>query len=160
MNEVSLLTRSAAETQAVAAALVPFIRAGDVLLLAGDLGAGKTAFTQGLARAAGVAEVVASPTFTLVRPYATTIGPDLLHADVYRLEQLREVVELGLPELLEEDAFAVVEWGERAAPALGDDALHVAIAHGSGDHDRLLTIRPVGGAWTERWPALAGSLQP
>ena len=155
---LTLTTTSPDETQAVAAALVPFIRPGDVLLLGGELGAGKTAFTQGLARAAGVDEVVTSPTFTLVRPYATTIGAELLHADVYRLEQLREVIELGLPELLEEGAFAVIEWGERAAPALAPDALHVLIEHGAGDADRTLTVRPEGGAWNERWPRISAAL--
>ncbi len=147
-----------AATQAIAAAVVPFIRGGDVILLGGGLGAGKTAFTQGLARAAGVDEVVTSPTFTLVRPYATALGLDLLHADVYRLEQLRSVVELGLAELLEEGAFAVIEWGERAAPALGPDALEVVIDFGAGDDDRTLTIRSRGATWTPRWPALAAAL--
>ncbi|HET9691275.1 MAG TPA: tRNA (adenosine(37)-N6)-threonylcarbamoyltransferase complex ATPase subunit type 1 TsaE [Acidimicrobiales bacterium] len=155
---IELLSASVGDTRAVAAALVPFLRAGDVVLLGGQLGAGKTAFTQGLARAAGVDEVVTSPTFTLVRPYATAIGPDLLHADVYRLEQLREVVELGLPELLEEGAFAVVEWGERAAPALAPDALRIVIDHGAGSDDRRLTVSATGPAWADRWPDVAAAL--
>ena len=155
---LTLTTAGPHQTQALAAALVPFIRPGDVLLLGGELGAGKTAFTQGLARAAGVDEVVTSPTFTLVRPYATTIGAELLHADVYRLEQLREVIELGLPELLEEGAFAVIEWGERAAPALAPDALHVLIEHGAGATDRTLTVRPEGPAWRDRWAAVTQAL--
>lgn len=148
-----------AATQAVAASLVAFLAAGDVVLLGGDLGAGKTAFTQGLARAAGVDEVVASPTFTLMRPYRTAIGPDLIHADVYRLEQLREVVDLGLPELLEEGAFAVIEWGERAAPALAPDALSIVIDFGAGDDDRILRIEPAGPTWEARWPAVATALR-
>ena len=139
-----LETNGPAATQAVAAALVPFLDGGDVILLGGDLGAGKTAFTQGLARAAGVNEVVTSPTFTLMRPYRTAIGPDLIHADVYRLEQLHEVADLGLPELLEEGAFAVIEWGERAAPALAPDVLSIGIDFGAGDDDRTLRITPQG----------------
>ena len=146
-------------TRAVAAALVAFIAAGDVILLGGDLGAGKTAFTQGLAAAAGVEEVVTSPTFTLLRPYRTAIGPDLLHADVYRLDQLREVVDLGLPEQLEEGAFAVIEWGERAAPALPADVLRVAIDFGHGDDDRRLELRAEGPVWEARWPALGAALR-
>ena len=157
-ESVEVATSSVEATRAVAAALVPFLRAGDVVLLGGELGAGKTAFTQGLARAAGVDEVVTSPTFTLVRPYATAIGVELLHADVYRLEQLREVIELGLPELLEEGAVAVIEWGERAAPALAPDALHVAIEHGVGETDRRLSLRPTRAAGADRWPALASAL--
>ncbi|MGH9094233.1 MAG: tRNA (adenosine(37)-N6)-threonylcarbamoyltransferase complex ATPase subunit type 1 TsaE [Acidimicrobiales bacterium] len=151
---------SVADTQAVGAALVPLLRAGDVVLLGGDLGAGKTALTQGLARAAGVDEVVTSPTFTLLRSYRTGIGADLLHADVYRLEQLSEVVDLGLPEQLEDGAFAVIEWGERAAAALGPEALHITIDIGPGDGERTLTVRPGGAAWEERWPALTSALAP
>ena len=155
---LTLTSASPAQTQAIAAALVPFIAPGDVILLGGDLGAGKTAFTQGLAAAAGVDEVVTSPTFTLLRPYRTGIGADLLHADVYRLEQLREVVDLGLPEQLEDGAFAVIEWGERAAPALAPDVLAVAIDFGAGDDDRVLHLTPEGPSWLGRWPALRTAL--
>ncbi len=158
-DEVVVDTDGPAATQAVAAALVGFIVPGDVVLLGGDLGAGKTAFTQGLARAAGVDEVVTSPTFTLLRPYRTAIGPDLLHADVYRLEHLREVVDLALPEQLEDGAFAVIEWGERAAPALAPDVLSVTIDFGSRDDDRRLHIRPEGPSWEVRWPDLRQALR-
>lgn len=156
---VEVVTTSPEGTMAVGAALVPHLAAGDVILLAGELGAGKTVFTKGLAAAAGVEEVVTSPTFTLVRPYATRLGLDLLHADVYRLEQLREVVELGLPELLEEGAFAVVEWGERAAPALAPDALHVTLtAAGDGGARRIAAVA-AGPTWEARWPAVAAALE-
>jgi tRNA threonylcarbamoyladenosine biosynthesis protein TsaE len=124
MNIV-ISTESAAATGGVGASLVAVLRAGDAILLDGDLGAGKTVFTQGLARAAGIDEVVTSPTFTLVNRYPTTIGPDLLHADLYRLDDLRQIVDLGLPELLDDDAFALIEWGERAAGTIGDDYLQV-----------------------------------
>jgi tRNA threonylcarbamoyladenosine biosynthesis protein TsaE len=159
VTPLEVATSSVEGTRALAASLVAHLRAGDVILLGGDLGAGKTAFTQGLAAAAGVEEVVTSPTFTLVRPYRTAIGPDLLHADVYRLEQLREVVELGLPELLEEDAFAVVEWGERAAPALAADALHIGIELGERLDDRRFTVVPSGTAWDGRWTAVQAALR-
>ncbi len=149
---------SVADTRAIAAAVVPYLRVGDVVLLDGDLGAGKTAWTQGLALAAGVTEPVTSPTFTLVRRYRTDVGPDLLHADVYRLERLAEVVDLGVPEQVEDGAFAVIEWGERAAAALGPDTLRVVIDLGAGAEDRRVTLRPVGGAWGERWPALASAV--
>lgn len=157
-DEIVVDSHGPAATQALAAALVPFIAPGDVVLLGGELGAGKTAFTQGLARAAGVDEVVTSPTFTLLRPYRTAIGPDLLHADVYRLEQLREVVDLGLPEQLEDGAFAVIEWGERAAPALAPDVLSITIDFGAGDDDRQVRIRPEGPSWRARWPELRAAL--
>ena len=106
-----------AATQAVAAAIAKTLLPGDMLLLDGDLGAGKTTFTQGLARAMGVDEVVTSPTFALVRSYPTSFGVELIHADVYRLDELSEIVALGLPEMLEDGAVAAIEWGERAGPA-------------------------------------------
>jgi tRNA threonylcarbamoyladenosine biosynthesis protein TsaE len=108
-------------------ALARVLRPGDTVLLGGDLGAGKTTFTQGLAGALGVREAVTSPTFVLVHSYRTEAGWDLLHADVWRLGRLQEVVDLAIPEWLEDGAAVVVEWGELAAPALAADCLHVAI---------------------------------
>ena len=121
------LAPGAADMKRLGAALAALLRPGDTVLLGGDLGAGKTTFTQGLAAALGVAGPVTSPTFVLLHSYRTSAGWDLLHADVWRLEQLQEVIDLAIPELLEEGAAAVVEWGELAAPALAPDYLHVAI---------------------------------
>jgi tRNA threonylcarbamoyladenosine biosynthesis protein TsaE len=130
-------------------------RPGDVVLLVGDLGAGKTVFAQGFAAALGVAGPVTSPTFALVRQYrcgpASPVGV-LIHADVYRTGSLHEVADLALAELVEEDAVALVEWGDLAAPALSESALEVTLAapdpFGSPER-RLLTL--VGrGRWAER----------
>src|SRR5580692_9130959 len=109
------------------AALAQVLSPGDTVLLGGDLGAGKTTFTQGLAQALGVTGVVTSPTFVLVHSYRTDRGWDLLHADVWRLGQLQEVIDLAIPDQVEEGAAVVVEWGEMAAPALATDCLHIAI---------------------------------
>ena len=147
-------------TRAVAAALVPHLRAGDVVLLIGDLGAGKTAFTQGLAAAAGVAEAVTSPTFTLMRPYPTDLGLDLLHIDLYRLDTTAQIADLGLSELLEDDAFAVIEWGERAAELLGPHHLEVRISRPGTDDERDLELRPSGSTWAERWDDIATAVAP
>jgi tRNA threonylcarbamoyladenosine biosynthesis protein TsaE len=117
------------------AVLAQVLAPGDTVLLGGDLGAGKTTFVQGLASALGVAGPVTSPTFVLLRSYRTSPGWDLLHADVWRLEQLREVIELAIPELVEEGAAVVVEWGELAAPALATDCLHVVIDFAPADGD-------------------------
>lgn len=157
---IVLESASVGETQGQAACLAPLLRAGDTLLLSGELGAGKTTFTQGLARALGVDEIVTSPTFTLVRHYPTASGLELLHADVYRLEQLQEVIELGLPELLEEQAIAVIEWGDRAVEALLPDHLDLTMAFGADLSTRVLTYRPVGPSWLARAGALRGALEP
>jgi tRNA threonylcarbamoyladenosine biosynthesis protein TsaE len=118
---------SAGDMKRLGAVVASLLRPGDTVLLGGDLGAGKTTFTQGLAAALGVSGPVTSPTFVLLHSYRTSAGWDLLHADVWRLEQLQEVIDLAIPELLEEGAAAIVEWGEMAAPALAPDYLHVAI---------------------------------
>ncbi len=156
----ALLVRCAdvGATRAVAAALVPHIRGGDVVALTGDLGAGKTAFTQGLASAAGVTEPVTSPTFTLMRPYPTDLGLHLLHIDLYRLDTPAQIEDLGVSELLEDDAFAVIEWGERAAGLLGPHHLDVRITGPGTDDHRELELRPSGAAWTERWESVAAAV--
>jgi tRNA threonylcarbamoyladenosine biosynthesis protein TsaE len=155
---VAVRVDDVAGTHAVAAIVAGLLRPGDLVLLTGDLGAGKTAFVQGLARALGVIEPVTSPTFTLLRSYPTPAGTDLLHADVYRLQELGEVIDLGLPELLEEGAFAVVEWGERAAPALLADYLSVTLEPGDDIDQRWLHVEAVGSTWLGRWPAAVALL--
>lgn len=157
-----LVVEDLAGTRRVAAALAEVLTAGDLVLLTGDLGAGKTAFTQALAAELGVAEVVTSPTFTLVRHYPTERGFVLLHADIYRLEQLAEVVDLALPEALEDGAAAVVEWGERGAPALLDEHLSVTLASPDpvAETRRSIELSPAGDPWVGRWPALLARLGP
>ena len=158
-------TDSADATRALAAALAPLCRAGDVVLLVGDLGAGKTVFAQGFAAALGVAGPVTSPTFALVRQYRC--GPDspvstLIHADVYRTGSVAEVADLALAELVEEDAVAVVEWGELAAPALGDSALEVTLVVPDAvatPEARAVTVTGRG-AWSGRADEVAAVLAP
>jgi tRNA threonylcarbamoyladenosine biosynthesis protein TsaE len=147
---------SPAATQDVAARLATCCRSGDTILLVGDLGAGKTAFAQGFAAALGVAGPVTSPTFTLVRQYRCGPGHPvelLIHADVYRTGSLAEVVDLALSELVEERAVALVEWGDLAAPVLGDDVLEVSLRQPDGvpatSEERTITLTGRGG-WVER----------
>ena len=139
----------AAATRALAGRLAPVLRPGDLILLEGDLGAGKTTFTQGLADALGVTDPVTSPTFVLMNIYRTAAGFDLVHVDVYRLDRLSEVTDLALSELLEDGAVVVVEWGDRAAAALPGDHLRVRIEAGEGDA-RTVTLEPCGPAWAGR----------
>jgi tRNA threonylcarbamoyladenosine biosynthesis protein TsaE len=131
-------TRSAEETRQLAAALAGTARRGDVAVLAGPLGAGKTTFAQGFARGLGVEGPVTSPTFTLVRHYPCRLG-QLLHADVYRLDQLAEVEDLGLSELVEQ-GVALVEWGDVARPALAPVAWTVTLA-ATGEEERAVTVQ-------------------
>lgn len=152
-------TSTVAATQELAAALAERCSAGDLLVLAGEMGAGKTAFAQGFARGLGVTDRVTSPTFTIVREY---LGErlDLHHLDVYRLDQLDEVRQLGVGEMLDEDAVMLVEWGDAVLPALGDRYLEVRITFGDGDDDRRLELTCHGGAWRARHRVLAETLAP
>jgi tRNA threonylcarbamoyladenosine biosynthesis protein TsaE len=162
-------TSSPEETRRLAAALAAVLAPADLLLLVGGLGAGKTTFTQGLARGLGVTGPVTSPTFTLVRAYPCAAGPlrTLLHADLYRLDRLQDVVDLGLAEMGEDDAVAVIEWGDVASSVFGPDVLTVRLTAGKAvgepvgdaDEDRLVSLHP-DGTWSTRRPSLAAAVGP
>jgi tRNA threonylcarbamoyladenosine biosynthesis protein TsaE len=157
---LDVITAGPVATQALAAQLAPLLRPGDVLLLDGDLGAGKTTFVQGLARALGVSEAVTSPTFTLIHTYPTAGGHHLLHADMYRLERTSEVEDLGLTELLEDGVIAVIEWGARATAVVAPDYLELRFDLTDTDGERRVRLRPVGTSWTDRQQLLARALAP
>ncbi len=116
-------TSSAAETAALARTLSAFLQAGDVLALDGDLGAGKTTFVQGLARGLGSPENATSPTFVLMRIYRGRLP--IYHFDVYRIEQIEELDDIGAEEYFWGDGVAVVEWADRIVSALPSDRLEV-----------------------------------
>jgi tRNA threonylcarbamoyladenosine biosynthesis protein TsaE len=130
-----ITTRSETETLAVARELARRLTRGSVVLLIGDLGAGKTAFVRGLAAGLGAApEEVSSPTFTLLQEYRAGRLP-LLHADLYRLDDPREVADLGLEELARDGVLAV-EWADKLdRPIAG--AFVVRIDHGNNDERRI-----------------------
>ena len=154
---LSLRATSLDATHAIAAALAGLCRPGDVILLAGEMGTGKTAFAQGFGRALGVTDPITSPTFTLVHSYETA-GPTLHHADLYRLDQLAEVADLALAELAEFDGIVLVEWGDVVEFTFGDH-LVVRLELVDGDLDsRMITITPVGASWARRWEALSAAL--
>jgi tRNA threonylcarbamoyladenosine biosynthesis protein TsaE len=131
-------SRSPEETHAVGVRLAERLRPGDVVALTGELGAGKTCFTQGLARGLGVTGRVVSPTFVLVNEYRGRLP--VHHVDAYRTESLTELLDLGLDELFSGDGVTVVEWADKLLPLLPARAIHVHI-EGVGDEPRIVTIR-------------------
>ncbi|CAN5777432.1 tRNA (adenosine(37)-N6)-threonylcarbamoyltransferase complex ATPase subunit type 1 TsaE [soil metagenome] len=169
---IQVRTTTVDATRELAAAVAGLSQDGDLLLLAGDLGAGKTAFAQGFGRGLGVDEPITSPTFTIARQYEGRLV--LHHLDVYRLEHLSEVFDLGLAELLDDRTVVLIEWGDTIAPALPADYLEVRISFGTsdervGDHraddhraddHRTLTVRSVGPRWAGRIQALTEALAP
>lgn len=155
-----MTTHSPEETKHAAATLAPLLRAGDVLLLSGDLGGGKTVFVQGLAEALGVYDIVSSPTFVLAQTYR---GRELRlhHLDVYRLNQAREVLDLGLDELLDDRAVTAIEWGERVVDFVGESYLAVRLFLGSPEEPaehRAIEFEPIGPAWAGRAAALQSAM--
>ncbi|MEP0766327.1 MAG: tRNA (adenosine(37)-N6)-threonylcarbamoyltransferase complex ATPase subunit type 1 TsaE [Fimbriimonadia bacterium] len=139
MRELRVQTGSAEDTMRLGAALANCLEAGDVVLLEGPLGCGKTTFVRGLARALGVEGPIRSPSFNLVHEYRTL--PPLAHADLYRLTNLEEVKSLGLDDLLVRHAL-VLEWPDRAPEAFPDDALWVRFSFvGEVERDIVLCAR-------------------
>lgn len=146
---LKLRTRGPDDTRGIAAAIAAFLRPGDAVALSGELGAGKTCFVQGAARALGVTARVTSPTFTLVRSYPAT--PPIVHCDVYRLDRLQDVLDLG-DEVLAPDVVTFIEWGDAITPLLPDDRLDVELYLDDPDDpegDRVVVLR-LRGTWTDR----------
>ena len=134
-----ILTHSEEETSAAGERLGATLRAGDVVLLYGELGAGKTAFVRGLARGLGASsDEVSSPTFTLIQEYAGRVT--LYHVDLYRLEP-REIPDLGLEDLVLGEGVVAIEWADRW-PGRPDDVTEVTIAH-AGEDARSIRISRV-----------------
>lgn len=181
---MQLRAESVDDTHAIAAAVAGLARAGDVVVLAGDMGTGKTAFAQGFGKAMGVTEPITSPTFTLVHSYECG-KITLHHADLYRLERTTEIADLALLELAEFDGIVLVEWGDVARGSLGDhlevrleldddagvddagdgapdddpvepnDPVEVVV----GDEPRIVVIEAVGPTWAGRWSRLAAAVE-
>jgi tRNA threonylcarbamoyladenosine biosynthesis protein TsaE len=126
-------TRSATETRAVGAAIASCLAPGDVVVLGGDLGSGKTTIAQGIATALGVTEPVVSPTFAIVREYEGRLP--VTHVDVYRLDRIQELHDLGLDEIFDGTRVVLVEWGELVAPVLPGDRVVVRLRHDDDDDD-------------------------
>ena len=135
-----------ADTQAFAGRLASIVRPGDVIVLVGGLGVGKTLFTSGLAAGLGVDEAVVSPSFVLVRQYQSGFMP-LIHVDVYRLGSLNEFDDLDVFEMAE-DGVLVIEWGDAVESTLPNDYLRVDFTV-EEDEARKLRLIPAG-SWSQR----------
>ena len=136
-------------TAAVGASLAPLVRAGDVITLRGDLGAGKTSIARGLLAALGLKGEAPSPSFAIVQPYAPPeVTIPVLHVDLYRIEDATEIEELGLDDA-RADSVLLIEWPERA-PGWWRDALALTLTI-EPDGARALTVA-VPAAWSARWP--------
>ncbi len=152
MTGYSLTTKSARESEAVGEAIASQLRVGDLVVLSGDLGAGKTTMAKGLARGLGVTQPVTSPTFTIVQEYDGRVP--VAHIDVYRLDFIQELHDLGFEELLE-SRVTIVEWGEAIALVLPRDRVDVRLAmHDDDDDQRVVEVVPSGGSWQPRLEAL------
>jgi tRNA threonylcarbamoyladenosine biosynthesis protein TsaE len=145
---------SVADTRAFGRRLAAVLRAGDLVLLIGPLGAGKTALAQGIGAGLGVRGPVVSPTFVIARVHAGGRLP-LVHVDAYRLGSLAEVDDLDLDVSVSE-SVTVVEWGAGLAEQLADARLEILLDRKSDSEIRTVRLRPVGGDWPSRATALIG----
>lgn len=144
-----MILRDPAASEALGARLAGLVRPGDVITLAGPLGAGKTSIARGLLAALGLTDEAPSPSFAIVQPYAPPeVRVAVLHVDLYRIEAVAELDELGLDEA-QGDSVLVIEWPERAGERW-PEALALTLRH-AADGGRVLTA-VVPPAWEARWP--------
>lgn len=177
---LELRASSLADTHRIAAAIAALCRGGDLVVLSGEMGAGKTAFAQGFGQSLGITEPITSPTFTLVHSYdipaASGIGTrstsarSLHHADLYRLDRTAEIADLALEELAEYQGIVLVEWGDVVESLFGD---HLVV-HLEGESDvdsiddepddapsevRMIEISASGPRWADRWSRVVAACQ-
>ena len=155
---LELRASTAADTRAIGAAFAVLLVPGDAVALTGELGAGKTTFVQGLARGLGFAGAVVSPTFTLVREYRGGLLP-IVHADVYRLDRVQDVVDLALEEEAE-DGVLLVEWGDAVEALLPRGHLVVELTLPGAGEERRVAVTAEGDPWALRWERLERALEP
>jgi tRNA threonylcarbamoyladenosine biosynthesis protein TsaE len=157
---IELRASDLGDTHAIAGAIAGVVRPRDLIVLVGEMGAGKTAFATGFAKALGVHgdDHVSSPTFTLMRSYTSGRIP-MHHADLYRLTSLAEVADLGIRELLDMGAVGLVEWGDVASEVLGDGLSVTLIADDDDEDARIISVAVDGLAWDTRWELLRNALR-
>jgi tRNA threonylcarbamoyladenosine biosynthesis protein TsaE len=155
---IELRAATAEDTRSIGEAIAPLLTAGDAIALTGDLGAGKTTFAQGLARGLGFPGHVVSPTFTLVREYRSGRLP-IVHADVFRLERIQDVLDLELDDEAE-GGVLLVEWGDVVEALLPQGHLVIDLGVPGDTEERVVELRTEGQAWLPRWERLERQLEP
>ncbi len=157
---IELRASDLGDTHAIAGAIAGVVRPRDLVVLVGEMGAGKTAFATGFAQALGVHgdDHVSSPTFTLMHSYTSGRIP-LHHVDLYRLTSLAEVADLGIRELLDMGAVGLVEWGDVAPEVLGDGLSVTLVADEDDEDARMISVSVDGHAWDTRWELLKNALR-
>ena len=159
---IRLTAHSTDDTRGIAQAIAKLVRAGDMIVLIGEMGSGKTTFSQHFAHALGVTEPVTSPTFNLLHNYAGG-RLQLHHADLYRLERTGELDDLGLTDLQEAGGVMLVEWGDVVGDALGTGLIVKLAVPDIAVSEDSVTVRQIeidwrGMQWETRWDKLRGSL--
>lgn len=148
MDNAEFRVPTADDMRALGRYVAARLRAGDLVVLSGELGAGKTTFAQGVGEGLGVRLPITSPTFVIARVHPSLVGgPGLVHADAYRLGSVAEVDDLDLDASVE-DSVTMVEWGEGMVEGLAEDRLEVAISSADGK-ERLVRLTGVGPRWSE-----------
>ncbi|MBI2858413.1 MAG: tRNA (adenosine(37)-N6)-threonylcarbamoyltransferase complex ATPase subunit type 1 TsaE [Chloroflexi bacterium] len=155
-GQIELITRCAEDTQTLGVAIGSRAESGDVFLLTGELGAGKTCLTQGIARGLGVADNAASPSFVIVREYRGRLP--LFHIDLYRLEKTEEIADLGLEDYFYREGVSVVEWAERARGLVPENHLAITIRL-AAEHQRHIVLRAGGSRYLSLLSALRKALR-
>ena len=154
---ITLTASNPSDTASIAAVLAEMAKPGDMFVLIGEMGAGKTFFAQQFGAALGVTDPITSPTFNLLHNYQGGRLP-MHHADLYRLERTGELADLGIAELVEAGGVALVEWGDVVGDDIGD-GLTITIEHVDGSDDvRNISIGWRGKQWETRWDKLRSAL--
>jgi tRNA threonylcarbamoyladenosine biosynthesis protein TsaE len=155
---LALTASNPLDTERIAQRIAALVRAGDLITLVGEIGAGQTYFAQCVGRALGVTEPITSPTFNLLHTYEGGRLP-MHHADLYRLERTGEIADLGITELLGAGGVALVEWGDVAGDALGSGlSIHLQTGEEISADARHIDIGWMGMSWETRWEKLRSSL--
>jgi tRNA threonylcarbamoyladenosine biosynthesis protein TsaE len=152
-NYLELISHSPEQTQRIGIRLGKFSQAGDVILLTGELGAGKTCLVQGIAWGLGVDDYASSPSFVLIKQYQGRLS--LYHIDFYRIDRVEEVIALGLEDYLYGDGISVVEWAEKGSAVLPEEHLLIKMEY-LGENERKLRLEAEGKRYREMLSELKG----